>query len=244
MPEDFAAFSSDPCNRDRNFRVSLGETAPLVTAPKHKLERDKPFMKPYFSMRIHFAAGLVIVGLTAMAAPLKRSDVPAEPSWVLHVDCDALRSTAVGQYLLTEMDKPDAQAKFAVFQTLFSFDPRKQLHGLTLYSGGSTPKEGVLLVYADFDPERLVTLAQAAKDSRNTTYKQHVIYNWIDEKKKAKNGVKPRTYAAIQGAQVVVFGQQEACVAQALDVLDRALPSLSSSSGLPEVGRRRQHQFH
>ena len=171
-----------------------------------------------------------------MAAPLQRADVPAEPTWVLHVDCDALRPTAVGQYLLAEMDKPDAQSKFAVFQTLFSFDPRKQLHGLTLYSSGNAPEDGVLLVYADFDPERLVTLAKAAQESRNTTYKQHVIYNWIDDKKKAKNGVKPRTYAAIQGAHVVIFAQQEAWVAKALDVLDRAAPNLSNGNVFPQLG--------
>jgi len=193
-------------------------------------------MKLSLSIRIFCAGGLVGAGLAAMAAPLQRADVPAEPTWVLHVDCDALRPTGVGQYLLAEMDKPDAQAKFAVFQTLFSFDPRKQLHGLTLYSSGNAPEDGVLLVYADFDPERLVTLARAANGSQNTAYKRHVIYNWIDDKKKATNGVKPRTYAAIQGTHVVVFAQQEARVAQALDVLDQAVPNLSHSNVFPQLG--------
>ena len=101
--------------------------------------------------------------------------------WVLHVDCDGMRPTAIGQFLLAEMDKPEAQAKFAAFQTIFNFDPRKQLHGLTLYSTGKAPEDGVLLVYADFDPERLVTMAKAAKDYQSTTYKQHVIHNWIDD---------------------------------------------------------------
>ncbi|MEI6392400.1 MAG: hypothetical protein WCT12_15000 [Verrucomicrobiota bacterium] len=193
-------------------------------------------MKPSLSKRILCAGGLVSLGMTAMAVPLQRADVPAEPTWVLHVDCDMLRPSAVGQYLLAEMDKPDAQAKFAVFQTLFNFDPRKQLHGLTLYSSGTTSEDGVLLVYADFDPERLVTLAKAANDSQNTTHNQHVIYNWIDDKKKAKNGVKPRTYASIQGTHVVILAQQEARVAQALDVLDRAKSSLSSSFVFPKLG--------
>jgi hypothetical protein len=193
-------------------------------------------MKPSLSKRIICAGGLVSVGLAAIAAPLQRADVPADPTWVLHVDCDALRPTAVGQYLLAEMDKPDAQAKFTVFQTLFSFDPRKQLHGLTLYSVGNTPEDGVLMVYADFDPERLVTMAKAANDSQNTTYKEHVIYNWIDDKKKAKNGVKPRTYAAIQGTRVVIFAQQEGRVKQALDVLDKAVSNLANGTVFPQLG--------
>ena len=170
------------------------------------------------------------------ATPLQRSDVPAEPAWVLHLDWDALRPTAIGQYLLAELNKPEAQAKFAAFETIFSFDPRKQLHGLTVYSTGKAQEDGVLLVYADFDPGPSATLAKGAHDYQNATHNQHVIHNWIDDKKKAKNGVKPRIYAAIQGNKVVVFGQQQARVAEALDVLDRVTPSLGASAVFHELG--------
>ena len=182
------------------------------------------------------ACGLVAAGLTAVAGPLHRADVAAKPSLVLHVDCDTLRTSAIGQWLLSEMDKPEAQAKFAALQMMFNFDPRKQLHGLTLYSSGKTPEDGVLLVYADFDADRLTTLAKAAKEYQSTTYKQHVIHNWLDDKKKARNGVKPRVFASIQGGHIVVFGQQEARVAQALDVLDRAAPNLAGNSVFLQLG--------
>ncbi len=59
------------------------------------------------------ACGLVAAGLPAFAGPLQRADVAAEPTLVLHVDCDTLRTSAIGQWLLSEMDKPEAQAKFA-----------------------------------------------------------------------------------------------------------------------------------
>ena len=183
-----------------------------------------------------YACALTAAGLPAWAGPFQRADVPADPAWVLHLDCDSLRPTAIGQYLLTEMEKPDAQAKFAAFQTIFNFDPRKQLHGLTLYSTGKAPEDGVLLVYADFDPERLITMAKAAKDYQSTPYKQHVIHNWLDENKKGKHGVTPRVYAAIQGSHIVVFAQQEARVSQALDVLDQAAPTLAGTSLFPELG--------
>lgn len=182
------------------------------------------------------ACGLVAATVTAPSAPLQRADVAADPIWVVHVDCDALRPIAIGQFLLSELERPEAQAKFAAFQSIFNFDPRKQLHGLTLYSSGKAPEDGVLLVYADFDPDRLLTMAKAAKDYHGTAYKQHTIHNWIDEKKKARNGVKPRVYAAIQGGHIVVFAQQETRVAQALDVLDRAAPNLAGSGLFPRLG--------
>jgi len=182
------------------------------------------------------ACGLVAATVTASSAPLQRADVAAEPAWVLHLDCDALRPTPIGQYLLSEMEKPEAEANLAGLQSMFNFDPRKQLHGLTLYSTGKTPEEGVLLVYGDFDADRLLTLAKQAADYQSTTHKQHTIHNWVDEKKKARNGVKPRVYAAIQGSHILIFSQQEARVAHALDVLDRAAPNLASSGVFPQLG--------
>jgi len=188
-------------------------------------------LKPILSGFVCLAAGM-----GSPAAPLQRADVPADPAWLVHIDCDGLRPTAIGQYLLAEMDKPEAQAKLAAFQALFSLDLRRQLHGATLYSTGSAPEDGVLLLYGDFDPARLVTLAKAAKDSQNTNYNQHVIYNWIDEKKKPRNGVQPRVYAAVQGNHMVIFGQREARVAEALDVLDHTVTNLAGSKAFPQLG--------
>ena len=181
------------------------------------------------------AACVCASGLIVSAAPLQRSDVAANPSWLLHLDCDALRPTTIGQYVLSEMDKPAAKANLAVFQFIFSFDLRTQLHGATLYGTSPAPEDAVLILYADFDPARLVTLAQAAKGYQSSPHGQNVIHNWIDEKKKAKKGVKPKIYAAIQGKRVI-FGQREESVGQALDVLSGSTPSLAAGKVFPDLG--------
>ena len=178
---------------------------------------------------------LVSAGLTAPGAPLKRADVAADPAWLAHVDCDALRPTTIGQYLQTELNKPEAQEKLAAFQSFFSFDLRTQLHGLTLYGSSTAPQDGVLLVYADFDADRLVTLANSAKDAQSSPYKKHVIYNWIDDKRKARDGVQPRVFGAIAGPRVIL-GQREDRVARALDVLDGAAPNLATAAAFPQLG--------
>ena len=179
--------------------------------------------------------GVCAFGLQLFAAPLQRADVAANPAWLLHLDCDALRPTTIGKYVLSETDKPEAKAKLAAFQTIFNFDLRTQLHGVTLYGSSPAPEDGVLLIYADFDPARLVTLAQAAKDYQSSPHGQNVIHNWIDEKKQAKDGVKPRVYAAILGNRVV-FGQREDRVGQALDVLTGSAPNLASGKVFSELG--------
>lgn len=170
--------------------------------------------------------GLLTTTLAAAAAPLQRADVIRDPLWVLHVDADTLRQTTFGQFLLAELEKPEAQKKFAAFQAIFNFDPRRALRGVTLYGATQAEEDGVLLVYADFDAARLTTLAEGAKDHTSSAHRQHTIHNWIDENKPEKDGKKPRTYAAIYGNRVVIFGQKESRVAKALDVMDRLAPSL------------------
>jgi hypothetical protein len=178
-----------------------------------------------------FSAG----GPLAHAAPLQRADVIADPAWLLHLDCDGLRPTTVGQYILSEMDKPEAKAKLLAFQSIFNFDLRNQLHGVTLYGSSGAPEDGVLMVYADFDAGRLMTLAKAASKYQSSAHNQHVIHSWLDDNKKDKNGVKPRVYAAIQGNRVI-FGQREDRVGQALDVLEGVSASMAAGRAFPDLG--------
>jgi hypothetical protein len=178
-------------------------------------------------------AGCLVMGALAVsAAPLQRAEVAASASWVVHLDVDGLRPTPVGQYIESQLDQSEAANKLAAFQTIFGIDPRTQLHDLTLFGAGTN---GVLLVHADFDAERLTTLAKAATDYQSTTHNQHVISSWIDDNQRKKHGDPRRTYAAIQGKRVI-FGQRESMVAQALDVLDGSEPNLSSSSKFSQLG--------
>jgi hypothetical protein len=188
-----------------------------------------------FLPRFMVTLGTATLALGAIAGPLQRGDLPADPAWVLHVDCDALRPTSIGQFLLAEMAKPEAESKFAAFQLMFSFDPRTALHGITLYSTGAAPEDGILIVYADFDPGRLTTLAKAARDYQTTSHRIHTIHNWIDDKKMKKDGGAPRTYAAVHGNRVV-FGQKQERVAQTLDAMDRISPNLAGTTAFADLG--------
>ncbi len=178
------------------------------------------------------AAAAALAGApVAFAAPFNPKDAAADPALLLHVDCDALRASSVGQWILSQ---PDVQDKLAAVGALFDFDLRKQLHGLTVYTTEAHPKDGALIVYADFDPTRLITLARAAEGFQSVTNGSHVIYSWLDQKKKAMDGERPRISGAILGHRVV-FGQNDSHLADALEVIDGKAPGLSGKKGLPEA---------
>jgi len=181
------------------------------------------------------AACVAAAALSAPAAPLQRADVSANPAWILHVDCDALRQTYIGKYLLYQMDKPEMNSNMLAFQSIFTFDLRTQIHGLTGYCDGPASKNGIVILYADVDPDRLIKLVQAADGADAFTNNQQVIYTWIDKAKKPENGDSPRKYAAFQGSRVIMSTGRESMIA-ALAVIDGAAPNLSASKVWPELG--------
>ncbi|HEY3912955.1 MAG TPA: hypothetical protein VGN61_00600 [Verrucomicrobiae bacterium] len=191
--------------------------------------------------RIFLIPAIAFGVLAANAAPLKRADVAADPSMLVHIDFDGLRATSVGKAILTQLSQPDVDTKLSAIKGIFSFDPRTQLHGVTLYTKGKTAEGGVLIVYADFDSNRVLNLGMLAPGFHTITNGSHVIYSWIDEKKKDKgddDDGPPHIYAAIRDNRVIL-GKSESWLISELNVLDGSEPSLAadnSSSALGEAG--------
>ena len=187
------------------------------------MKRPVPFL---------LACGLAATAWHAAAAPLKRADLPANPAWVLHLDCDALRQAFFGKYLVYELDKPELNSNMVAFQSTFGFDLRTQLHGLTVYSDDLTPRDNVFLLYADLVPDHIIKLVEAKETVEITKNNQHLIFSWTD------NGNKPdapRKYAVIESNRIVT-GSSKAIIIAALAAIDGTAPNHSASQALPESG--------
>ncbi|HNW08789.1 MAG: hypothetical protein KA117_09485 [Verrucomicrobia bacterium] len=172
------------------------------------------------------------------ALPLQRADVPAAPAWVLHVDCDKLRPSAMGQYLLEGMEKPEIRARLGAFWAALQLDPRKHLRGLTLYGRADAPADGTLLVYGDFQAGQLERAARAAKDHLTTPYQKHRIHQWLDTSGNRNPSADQRVYGAMHHQRVIILSRQETNVAHALDVLDCTVRSLRESGQCAQLGNQ------
>jgi hypothetical protein len=182
------------------------------------------------------AIAVLSTATTIFAGPLKRADLPADPAWVVHLDCDALRASAIGQALARELTRPAIDDKFSAFQAMFNFDPRSALRGVSLYGYGNKPADALLVVYANFDAARLDTLVKAAKEYQSSVHRSRTIHSWIDESKKTAEGpVQRRMFAAVAGERIV-FAQREDRLASALDVIDGFAANLSTSPAFPALG--------
>ena len=190
-------------------------------------------MKPGISASLFFA--LSVTALNVSAGPLHNADVPEDPAWIAHVDCDALRSNALGKFLLAEMNKPENEPKIAAATAILGVDLRTQIHGLTFYAPAAATKEPVLLLYGEFDTNRLITLAKAAREYDSAEYGGHVIHSWLDEKRKTPRGGRARVYAALPNSGLIIFGPRQEAVSGALDVLDNKAANLSTSKTYPQL---------
>ncbi len=191
-------------------------------------------IKRFLNLGAVFGFNLLTAG-PAFSVPVDRSAVIADAAWAAHLDVDALRTSAIGAQLLVEMNKPDAALRFDVLTAAIGCDLRTALHGVTAYGASAKPEDGVALVYADFNSERLLTLAKQAEDYKSSAYGPDRVYSWIDAKKRARTGGSPRTFASIYENRLVVFAQRESRLKEALDVLRKTKPSLAESN-FPNLG--------
>jgi hypothetical protein len=150
------------------------------------------------------------------AAPFDSRVISDDPNMMFHVDCDAVRTSAIGQYILSQ---PEVQDQLAETGKLLDFDFQKQLHGITIYTTDARPHDPVMVVDADFEPDRLLKAGQTANDFLAVTNGSHVIYSWLDDKRKRREGGTERVYGAMAGRHVI-FGQTEERVSDALTVIE------------------------
>ncbi|HEY3914548.1 MAG TPA: hypothetical protein VGN61_08690 [Verrucomicrobiae bacterium] len=166
-------------------------------------------------------AALIAGATSAPAAPFNPNEIATDSAMLLHVDCDAIRASAIGQWLLSE---PAVQDKLATLGAPYDVDLPKQLHGVTFYTTAAHSRDGVMVIDADFDPDHLLAKAQALNDILADTNGSRVIYSWVDEKWKRRLGKSARLYGAISGHHLL-YGQSEPRIADAMDVLEGTKPS-------------------
>jgi hypothetical protein len=176
-----------------------------------------------------------LLAFDSLGGPLRTSDVPENPAWIAHVDCEALRANNLGKFILAEMDKPENQPKIAIVTAIFGVDLRTQIHGLTFYAVADSSHEPLLLLYGEFDTNRLVTLAKSAQEYDATEQGRYTIHSWLDNKRKKRDGSRPRVYAALPNGGLIIFGPKREAVAAALDVLDNKTANLSANGRYSEL---------
>ena len=188
-------------------------------------------------MRVLGMAMAIVLCLAAFgrAEPLDLKQVAADAKWVMHVDMDALVASTVVQkayHKCLEMHK-DVEKKMDMVCGKAGMDPRKDIHGVTLYGKDTNKEHGVMVVHANVDQEHLLEMVAKAPDHKATSYGSYELHSWTQKCWKKKSRMVVGTFYK---PNIMVFAGCDKAVKAALDVLDGKSPGIKGKES-PLAGR-------
>ena len=165
-------------------------------------------------LHIGTAVLLAAIARPAAAAPFDARAVPADARWVVHVDADAGRDTAVGRALREQLTAAaDVKAKLAQVTAATGVHVERDLHDVTLFGSGPGDESVVVVVRsANLDRRRMTDIVAVLPGYAAHEVAGRSLVQWTQDGRVLHGG--------FHGESAVVLGRSEAKVAAALDALD------------------------
>ena len=152
--------------------------------------------------------------------------VSADAKWGADLDIDALHASSTFQKAREQFLKmhPEAEVIMAGVREVWKFDPRTDLHGITLYGVQVKKDTGVAIVHAKVDKDLLLEKVKQAPGHSETTYGKYELHIWTHAKGSHHERAMTGTFYT---PDMLVFGASVDEVKAALDVLDGAKPNMA-----------------
>lgn len=180
-----------------------------------------------FKQAVLGLAVLGAMGTATRAEPLDVKTVPADSKWVMHLDVDAIVKSETWKLVQPKLQNNPKFAKGkADIERVGNVKLPDDIHGVTLFGPTFGEKDGVLLIHANFNQERLTTLLSLNETYATSVVGGHTIHEWSDKGK--------QLYASFANNNRIVVSQSKEQVADALDTLSGKLESLKDSPLTPE----------
>ena len=173
------------------------------------------------------ALGLMAATLLVTAAhggTLRSADVPDSAAWVVHLDMTRLAASRMWTLAMADSNSAHVVRGLAVFQTMFGFDPVKDLESVTLYNSNYTHGQGVAVLRGKLSEATIQPYLLLNPDREEEAFGNRTIFSWSND----ANG---KTWAlCIPSPGVAVVAATPAQVKDAIQVLDGSAASLSPGS--------------
>ena len=164
-----------------------------------------------------------VTGVSVTAEPLDTTKVGAKSEWVLHIDADAMRKSAMA----TAMNEIFAGEEWGGKESGvdYKFDASKDLNSVTMFGHGNGDDDGAMIVRGNFDEDHLLGLLKLMKGYKTIDTDAGTVHAWPNE----KNGGKTLSYGAIAADNVLVFAEDQKWVVAGLQALTGKDGGLSSA---------------
>ena len=190
--------------------------------------------------KLTLAFGLACVAClaapAAMAGGLVKEQVSAQAKWVVHLDVEAAWASALGQFVLDKIEKDGKADQIQKFADVFGFDLTKDLHGITLYGESYNPADGVAIVNATVNKDKLLGLLAQNAGHQEIAYGDFVLQRWTQ--KPEGPGDDGARYGTFYRDDLVIISRSVTALQHAIDVMGNPASSLAGANApslLPPV---------
>lgn len=177
---------------------------------------------------LSLAAVLSITAGTVLAGPLDKRVVPADVTWVLHVDVEAATSSTLGKFILAHRDQADL-SDLAELKTKLGVDPTTDVRGLTVFGQLDEGEDAVLLIYSTdaFDGvlEKMTTENRVTRED----VEGYALLTWEDEGEAHVGYIRP---GPTPDSRLVYVSSHRDRLLTALRTLDRKGPSVADGNSV------------
>ena len=165
--------------------------------------------------------------LSAHAAPLDRTQVPADAKWVVHIDWDAAKAAQVAGKVYQEwLSHGIAHESLKDIRETIGMDLLEDVRGITFYASRFEAYGGVVLIRAKkINKPRLMEVLEANASHQVRRVDGHEVHTCVQEVEALKSTLAGCFY----GPNLVVISRKAQEVEAALKVLDGKTPSLVGS---------------
>jgi len=160
-----------------------------------------------------------------LGAKLNPAHISADSKWMLHMDLDAFRNSQTGQNARSKWMGDEVEKKLQEMKETYGIDLDKGMHGATLYGNGEKDN-GVLVIHADMDKQKLINFAKRNKEYGKSSYNGHKIHS-LPGKRPGK-----QAHVCFHGKGTIIVAQTKELIEGALDVLDGQTPSIKVGEGM------------
>lgn len=156
---------------------------------------------------------------------LRIEEVSADAAWLMHVDVDRLRGSAVWGLLEAALqDNTTYHAKVRELEDVSAAKHPRDLHGVTLY-GRDYKEDGVTLhFHSGANVGRILALLKHNPRYRSYTVRNHQVVSWEDQDR--------QLYGCFYQTDRLVMAWSQNALNRALAVIDGQEPALKSDSPL------------
>lgn len=168
----------------------------------------------------------IFLSLTLQAEALPRTIVPADASWVLHLDMDRLLSTNLFNQVMGENGWDKIKQRNARLTKKFRINLLEDIKSLTVYGQGRDEENAVACISGRFDQDHLLSLLSLDDDHQEITYGAHIVHRWGHDE-----------YGAFVGKDLAILSGSEDAIKHALDVIAGKTKNLSQSEAADPISQ-------